>query len=334
MFWLWIACSVKIPDYLVDPHTFAHPQCSEQDHLRAAGFDEDSAAAAQQHARSRLTQSISSSLKSVQVSTTSVEKMQGIETSSSNYEAMSTVIAHFPYNHLIFDVEPVHRSRDGYRALACVRVSDIEREIQLRHQDALEELSRMHSTLMNTEDVRAFTSLRNAYLKATEPMLQDIELLRSLTDGGSLWGRSLNTQVQQVEQRATMHRDQNPVSIVGASTSESTSTRLGTLLQSQQARVHYGKCQSVDGYLVAVSSKSSLSKGPMGGHVVTYTVDMDVSTCEDPLTSLVTTTIIESQGYHSSQQRLAETAAIQNAALTAIPDVFSSLLPMAKAVQY
>ena len=44
MFWLWIACSVKVPDYLLDPHTFAHPQCSEQDHLRAAGFDEDSSA--------------------------------------------------------------------------------------------------------------------------------------------------------------------------------------------------------------------------------------------------------------------------------------------------
>ena len=40
MLWLWIACSVKIPDYLLDPYGVAHPQCNESDHLRAVGFDE------------------------------------------------------------------------------------------------------------------------------------------------------------------------------------------------------------------------------------------------------------------------------------------------------
>ena len=53
MLWFWIACSVKVPDYLVDPYTFAHPQCSEQDHLRAVGFNAESSTLAQQHARSR-----------------------------------------------------------------------------------------------------------------------------------------------------------------------------------------------------------------------------------------------------------------------------------------
>lgn len=334
MLWLWIACSVKVPDYLLDPYTFAHPQCNEEDHLRAVGFDDTASNVAQQHARRRLVQSISSSLKSVQVSTTSVEQTQDIETSLSNYEAVSTVTAHFPYNHLIRDVEPVHRSREGYRALACVRVSDIEQEIRLKHQDDLNELEMMYTTLIRTEDVRAFTSLRSAYLKSSEPMVQDVELLRSLTDGRSVWGRSLGAQLQQVEQRAATHRAQNPVSIVGPSAIESSSTRLGTLLQAHQVNVHNGACQSAAGYLVTVSSNSTVSKGPMGGYVATYTVDIDVSTCADPDTSIVTMPIVESQGYHSSKQRTAEAAAIQNASLISTPDVFSTLLPLAKVAQY
>ena len=334
MLWLWIACSVKVPDYFLDPYNFAHPQCNEQDHLRAVGFDEASSSLAQQHARARLVQSISSSLKSVQVSTTSVEKTQDLETSESNYEAVSTVTAHFPYNHLIRDVEPVHRSRQGYRALACVRVSEIEQEVRLKHQDALEELERMYTSLVNTKDVRAFTSLRSAYTSASEPMLPDVELLRSLTDGGSMWGQSLNMRLQQVEQRATMYRNQNPVSILDQSTNEAVSTRLGVLLQAQQVTVHNGGCQSLAGYLVKLSSKSTLSKGPMGGHVATYVVDMEVSACADPTTSLATLPIVESQGYHSSKQNLAETAAVQNASLSGIPEVFSTLLPLAKVSQY
>ena len=60
---------------------------------------------AQQNARRRLAESISSSLKSVQVSQTNVEQIDGTETSSSQYEAVSTVTALFPYNHLIRDVQ-------------------------------------------------------------------------------------------------------------------------------------------------------------------------------------------------------------------------------------
>ena len=83
-----------------------------------------------------------------------------------------------------------------------------------------------------------------------------------------------------------------------------------------------------------LSSKSTLSKGPMGGHVATYVVDMEVSACSDPNTSLVTLPIVESQGYHSSKQNLAKTAAVQNASLSGTPEVFSTLLPLVKATQY
>ena len=327
MFWLWIACSVKIPDYLLDPYSLAHPQCNESDHLRAVGFDEESGIVAQQNARRRLAESISPSLKSVQVSKTNVEQMDGAETSSSQYEAVSTVTALFPYNHLIRDVEPVHRSRQGYRALACVRVSDIEQEIRLKHQDALQELESTYQSLMKTQDIGAFSSMRLAYLESLQPLLTDVDLLRSLTEGASLWGSNLYVKQQQVEQRSQHFRQANPVAILSSETSEQANA-LGTLLQAKQVSVHQGDCSSENGYRVQLLPKTSIGKGPMGGYVATYSVTMSVSKCVDPNNSILGTEIVQSQGYHSSKQSLAETAAVENAVLNSLPEVFSTLLPL------
>ena len=327
MLWLWIACSVKIPDYLLDPYGVAHPQCNESDHLRAVGFDSDSSVLAQQNARRRLAESISSSLQSVQVSKTNVEQIDGSETSSSHYEAVSTVTAMFSYNHLIRDVEPVHRSREGYRALACVRVSDIEQAIRIKHQDVLQDLEVTHQSLMDTQDIAAFSSMRLAYLESLQPLLADFDLLRSLTEGTSLWGNSLYVNQQQVEQRAQQFRQVNPVMIVSTDTRELSNT-LGALLQAEQVSVHQGDCDSERGYRVHLIPKTSVGKGPMGGYVATYSVEMSVSKCVDPSISILGTEIVQSQGYHSTKQSLAETAAVENAELDSLPEVFSTLLPL------
>ena len=105
--------------------------------------------------------------------------------------------------------------------MACVRVSDIEQEIRLKHEDTLQELEGAYQTLMKVEDVRAFSSLRTAYLESLKPVLEDFELLKSLTDGGSLCGAITRyAKQQQVEQRAGVptgkiqwHRFNLPVSI-------------------------------------------------------------------------------------------------------------------------
>lgn len=327
MLWLWIACSVKIPDYLLDPYGVAHPQCSESDHLRSVGFDANSSVVAQQNARRRLAESISSSLQSVQVSKTNVEQIGGAETSSAQYEAVSTVTARFPYNHLIRDVEPVHRSREGYRALACVQVSEIEQAIRLKHEDTLQELEAAYQALMMAEGVGAFSSMRAAYRESLQPVLEDFDLLRSLTEGASLWGNTLYVKQQQVEQRAQEFRLTNPVSIVSTETSEQANA-LGTLLQAAQVSVHQGDCTSARGYRVHLHPETTVGKGPMGGYVATYSVTMSVSTCEKPSDIVLGIEILQSQGYHSSKQSLAESAAVENGVLTGLPNVFSTLLPL------
>ena len=73
------------------------------------------------------------------------------------------------------------------------------------------------------------------------------------------------------------------------------------------------------------------SKGPMGGHGATYTVDM--FRCADYHFAGHNTNV-ESQGYHSSKEGLARGAAIENASLSNTPEVFATLLPLAKRVQY
>lgn len=332
MLWLWMGCLHQIPEYLLNPYSVPHPQCATDDSLRSVGFSEGSAAIAQDNARRRLAQSISSTLHTVQISQTAVVQIEGDESSSASFDAVSTVETDFAYNHLIRDIEPVHQSRDGYRSLACLKVADLEAQIQRQHQSNLQSVKGLYQTLLQTKSISEFSTARKQFLIAIEPMLNDAEVLHSLTDGVSRWGVELTGMVQSVEQKSQRMRREHPLYLLTANVHpsiQSISVSLSTLLQQQNIPVHSVEgCANNLGYVVHLSEELSKSKGPMGGFVVSTVVWMDVESCTNTQAEPLRFELVRGQGYHSTNTDLAEKAAFEALELTEMPEVMNNLYPI------
>ena len=326
MWWLWLACSFKVPDYLMDPYTVPHAECSQPDHIRAVGFDKEDSLMAQKNARRRLAESISSSLQSVQTSTTSVDQVGDQELSSSHYDAVSTVTTVFPYNHLIHEVEPVHRAIDGYRALACVQTSEIENAIVLKHQVAVQKMGILFDSMIAAEDVRSFSGTLLKYRQEMKALNSDLMLIQTLTEGTSLWAKDVALQQQTLEELSIAWRQRVPVFVTSNLGGSDVSSRLSALLQESQVRVESGSCTD-SGYDVLLWSQQTTQKGPMGGHVANVSVMMRVTECGDA-NELMTVEIAKAQGYHSIKAQLANEAALDKVRLQDLPAVFETLLPL------
>jgi hypothetical protein len=296
------------------------------------GFSEDSAAIAQENARRRLAQSISSTLHTIQVSQTAVVQIEGDESSSASFDAVSTVETDFAYNHLIRDIEPVHRSRDGYRSLACLKVSDLESHIQRKHQEALQSVKGLYQTLVKTESIAEFSTTRDQFLTVIEPMRNDADVLDSLTDGSSHWGVELTGMVQSVEQKSQRMRRENPLYMATSQIDpsiQSITLALSTLLQQQNIPVKsVTHCPDTSGYIANFTEEVSQSKGPMGGFVVSTVVWLDVSSCSTTDVEPVRLKLVSGQGYHSTNPDLAAKAAVEALQLTEIPSIMNSLYPI------
>ena len=328
MWWLWMACSLKVPEYLLDPYTVPHADCSQVDHIRAVGYDKKDAAIAQQNARRRLAESISSSLQSIQTSKTSVEQTGGMETSHSQYDAVSTVIAVFPYNHLIHDVEPVHRSLDGYRALACVQRSEIEKAIVVKHRAVTQQMGLQFAAMAGVDDVRNFIGMRHKYQQAMETLSGDMTLLQTLSDGSSSWVNELMHQQQKIEELSVGWRQRTPVSVTTVADERvgEMASVLTTFLQASQVQVERGDC-SDSGYDVHLWKQQTTQKGPMGGYVANVSIMMRVTECGGD-SELLNVEIAKGQGYHSSRPELSIQTAEDKATLPELPRVFETLLPL------
>ena len=97
MLWFWIACSVKVPDYLVDPYaTLLHPQCSARSSSQWDSMR--NLRVAQQHARRRLSK-VSLRLLNRYRSQRQVLNSNKTLKPLLQITKPSTVMAHFPYNH-------------------------------------------------------------------------------------------------------------------------------------------------------------------------------------------------------------------------------------------
>ncbi len=326
---LWLfGCRHTIPPYLLNPQTVAHPECATDDAIRAVGFDSESAEAAEKNARRRLAESISSSLQTVQVSTTQIVQQQGEEEASATFDSVSTVESHFDYNHLIRTIEPIHQAKDGYRALACMAVSDLEKQMQIRHQQTAGELQRLYQLALDTDEMASFAVLRASFQELSIPLLQEMKLLESLTEAPLHWGQSTTQQEQTLAKKAIDLRHQHPLYLQSTTTNSQTiRNELVRVLQPQQIAVREGVCTDSNGLQGVLSVEQQTNKGPMGGFVVTTKVIMSLNSCETTTTPF-TFVLVTGQGYHSTQEEQARLASLQGLQIKELPKEFGQIYPL------
>lgn len=325
--WWLFGCRHTIPPYLLNPQTIAHPDCASDDALRAVGFDGDSAEVAEKNARRRLAESISSSLQTVQVSTTEISQRQGEEEATATFDSVSTVESHFAYNHLIRTIEPIHQAKDGYRALACMAVSDLEKQMQIRHQQTSSELQRLYQLALDTDEMAAFAVLRASFQELSTPLLQEMKVLETLKDTPLHWGQQIQQQEQTLAKKAIDLRHQHPLYLQSTTSLQTIRNELVRVLKPQQIAVREGRCIDSNGLQGVLSVEQQSNKGPMGGFVVTTKVVMSLNSCETTTTPF-TFVLVTGQGYHSTQEEQARLASVQGLQLKELPKEFGQVYPL------
>ncbi len=328
MLWAWLACVRTIPPYLLMPNENPHTECSQETAIRVVGFSDQSAEEAEQKAKRRLAESISSSLHAVQVSKSIVEQQEGVETSYASYDEVSTIETNFMYNHAIRIIEPVHRSKDGYRALACVTVPELEREVQQRHQSQMIELEGLYRALLEPQPIQSFSAGVKRFEEVMEPLLTDAQMLNSLSDGGSTWGRDLVQKQQRLSKLSMVYRKQNPLYLDKEPTNQQASQALSSLRGRHVSTVFRQNCVDEFGYQGTLIDDVSTQKGPMGGFVSVVSLSIQVRSCNPTLQGEQTVLLAKGQGYHSTNPDAAITAAKTAMAPESAISVWSDLYPL------
>ncbi len=328
LLWVWLACARTIPPYLLAPNENVHPECSQETAIRAVGFSDDSAELAEQKAKRRLAESVSSSLHAVQVSKSIIEQKQGEEMSYRSYDEVSTIETNFMYNHSIRIIEPIHQSKDGYRALACLTVPELEREVQQRHQSEMIELQGVYQALLEPQPIQTFTAGAQRFTIALEPLLTDAQMLNSLSDGGSAWGRELVQKQARISELSMVYRKRNPLYLRTEPKSQLASQALSSLRGHHVSTLVQQECVDERGYLGTLMEEVNTQKGPMGGFVSVVSLSIQLRSCHPTLQGEETIVLAQGQGYHSNSVEASIDAAKASVNFEDVTSVWSTVYPL------
>ena len=323
---LLLACFTKVPNHLLDPVQYPHAQCPADAHLMAVGFDEDSPTVAQERARQRVAQRVSSTISTQQNSMNAVSQVNGVESVEKRLEEQAQVTASFDFYNLITDIGAPHRAKDGYRALACLSLDEWEQEVLQITQTERESLQNQAQTLSQTSDVFVFGIQQVEFYERLANLLPTMDTLRAVLNRPSMLEMDLNASVSMVEQRSAQFRKQTPIYIQSSDVPNQVQTRVSQQLQAGGLTVSSGSCVGSEGIELLLNLSESVGKGPMGGLVVQKSVEASLISC---LTrEQKTYVVVNAQGYHSSNQELAEKKAEASLSTFDLPDAMLWFLPM------
>lgn len=323
---LLVACFAKVPNYLLDPVQYPHSQCPSEAHLMAVGFDEDSPSVAQERARQRVAQRVSSTISTQQNSVNSVSQVNGVESVEKRLEEQAQVTATFDFYNLISDIGAPHRAKDGYRALACLSLDEWEQEVMQITQVDRSSLQKQARTLTQTSEVFAFGIQQVQFYERLADMVPIMDTLRAVLNRPSMLELDLNTSVSMVEQHSTQLRQQTPIYMMPSNVPNPVQTRVSQQLQAGGLTVSMGSCTSQQGIELLLSLRESIGKGPMGGEVVQKSVDATLVSCQTG--ERKTYLVVNAQGYHSSNLELAQKKAETNLRTFDLPEELIWFLPM------
>lgn len=323
---LWVACLAKVPNYLLDPVQYPHAQCPSEAHLMAVGFDEQSPAVAQERARQRVAQLVSSTISTQQNSINSVSQINGVESVEKRLEEQAHVTASFEFYNLITDIDAPHRSKGGYRSLACLSLDEWEQEVMQLTQSDRESLQKQARTLVQTSDVFVFGIQQVQFYERLAEMIPTMDTLRAVLNRSSMLEMELNTSVSMVEQHSTKLRQQTPIYMMPSTVPNVVQTRVSQQLHAGGLMVSSGFCTNAQGIEFTLSLDEHVGKGPMGGEVVQKNVHATLRSCQTG--EQKTVPVVNAQGYHSNSLELAQKKADANLSTFDLPEQLLWFLPM------
>ena len=153
-----------------------------------------------------------------------------------------------------------------------------------------------------------------------------MQTLRAVLNRPSMLEMDVSGQVSMVERKSEKMRQQNPIFIMDNVVPVGVQARVSQHLQAGGITVTKGSCTGVNGIAMQLALQTSQSKGPMGGEVSQKTVTATLQSCGSG--EVKTYTIVEAQGYHSSNPALAEKKAIAGLENFDLPDELIWFLPM------
>ena len=323
---LLLACSPKIPLHLQDPIANPHPSCAPAEHIVGLGFSTESISDAQQNARNRVAEQVSSHIETVQTQRKSaIQSSDGSEESHSELVQQSKVSVNFTHYELVQDVGEVFSSKQGYRALACLNVTKVEEALLKENASLLGSTEKLARDTMEEQNVHAFSIKRQKFHRYMANLQGFFVLLHSLKEQYSMQEMNLRSSEDMIENKAKMMRQKYTILLQGDG-SEEYQQSLQETMRAAGLKVEQGNECRDDSFLMILEENITPTEGPMGGILTNLKIRAAVKNCQTKEEQQIV--LAEAKGYHSTDQALSIKEAWKALDSKTLPEKISATFPV------
>lgn len=322
---LW-SCGPKIPLYLQNPMENPHPSCMPSEHIVALGFSIDTISNAQQNARNRVAEQVSSHIETVQTQRKeSTQNSSGAETHESELVQESTVSVSFVHYELVKDVGEISDSKKGFRALACLNVAELEQTLLKENASLLDSTVKLGKELLEEENVHSFSIKRQRFQRFRTNLEGFFILLHSLENTYSPQEIELRQLSMQIEAKAKQIRLQHTILLQGNVSKEYQQGLQESMRRAGLTVEQATECQE-DAFLMILDENVTPTEGPMGGKLTTLKLRATIRNCATQKEQQIV--LLEGKGYHSSDVSLSVKEAWKAVDTEALPMKLGNVFPI------
>ena len=323
---LLLSCGPKIPLHLQDPIANPHPNCAPAEHIVGLGFSLESISDAQQNARNRVVEQVSSHIETVQTQRKkSTQSSDGSEENHSELVQHSTVLVNFTHYELVQDVGEVFASKDGFRALACLNTSKVEESLLKENASLLTSTEKLARETLDEENVHAFAVKRQKFHRYMGNLHGFFVLVHSLNNQYSMQELNLRSMEDMIENKAKIMRQKYTLLLQG-NVSEEYQQSLQESMRSAGLKVDKGEECKDDVFLMILDENITPTEGPMGGMLTTLKIRATIQNCKTKEEQQIV--LVEGKGYHSNDIDQSVKEAWKSVDTKTLPSKIGSVFPI------
>ena len=312
--------------YLQNPMVSPHPSCMPPDHIVALGFSTETISNAQQNARNRVAEQVSSHIETVQTQRKeSTLNSSGEETNESELVQQSIVSVTFVHYELVKDVGEVSDSKQGFRALACLNVSELEQTLLKENASLLGVTTKLGKELLEEKNVHSFSVKRQKFNRFLNNLEGLFILLHSLDDTYSPQELELRQLSDQIESKAKKIRLEHTILLQGNVSKEYQQSLQESMRRAGLTVEQATECKE-GAFLMILDENTTPTEGPMGGKLTTLKVRATIQNCQTQEEQQIV--LLEGKGYHSTDVNHSVKEAWKSVNTDRLPLKIGNVFPM------